>query len=147
MQVSRQRVETKLSHAGLPLPDLGSAAIVCILIAEDEPIILLGLMLCFEDAGFRVMTALHGQAAIDHIQDQPEIFTCLITDFHMPGEVTGAHVVELMRPLYPDIPMIITTALPDVVAETWRFEMGVHMVPKPYDHDELVETVHRLLAA
>ena len=120
---------------------------MCILIAEDEPIILLGLCLALEDAGHEVIAASHGQAAIQHIGLKPGVFTCLITDYHMPGEITGASLVQYMRPFYPTIPMILTTALPDVVTEAWRFALGVHLVPKPYDHHELVGRVQWLLAA
>lgn len=120
---------------------------MCILIAEDEPLILLGVQLCFEDAGHDVVAVHRGQEAIDLIEARPGHFTCLITDLHMPGGVMGTQVIEHMRPLYPAIPMIMATALPSAVPEAWRSGLCVYLVAKPYDPDELVGTVQRLLAA
>ena len=59
--------------------------------------------------------------------------------------VTGAHVVECMRPLYPAIPMILTSALTHVATEGWRLQHAVDLLPKPYETDELVTMVERLL--
>ena len=118
---------------------------MCILLVEDEWLTLLAAAMSLEAAGFDVLTAGHGRQAMDHVDENPGYFTCLITDFHMPGGLTGAHVVEHMRPHYPAIPMIITSALTQPVTEGWRLQHGVDLLSKPYEMLELVVLVGRLL--
>jgi len=110
---------------------------VCVLLVEDEPIILLATAFCLEGAGFEVLTAGDGLQAIDLLDQHPGRFTALVTDFHMPL-VTGAHLVVAMRRTYPAIPMIITTALTHVVTEGWQLQYAVDMLAKPYDPETLI---------
>ncbi len=100
--------------------------------------ILMGTSLCLEDAGFKVMTAGDGLDAFDLLDQHPGYFTALVTDFHMPLGVTGAHVVMHMRRKYPAVPMIITTAITYVVTEGWRLQYDVDMLAKPYDPEALI---------
>lgn len=110
---------------------------MCVLLVEDELIILMATAFCLEGAGFRVMTADDGLHALDLVEQHPGYFTALVTDFHMPL-VTGAQVVMSMRRKYPGIPMIITTALTHVVTEAWQLQYGVDMLAKPYDPETLI---------
>ena len=118
---------------------------VCVLIVEDEPLILMAAAICLEDAGHEVMTADHGADAITLIRRWPARFTALVTDYHMPHGVTGGQLVEHMRQSYPRIPMLITTARTDAVTEEFRAAHGVSMLAKPYASGNLVATVCRLL--
>jgi len=110
---------------------------VCVLLVEDEPVILMATAFFLEEASLKVMTANDGLHAVDLIDQHPGYFTALVTDFHMPF-ATGAHVVMHMRRKYPDIPMVITTALTHVVTEDWRLQHAVDMVGKPYNPETLV---------
>ncbi len=97
---------------------------MCVLIVEDEPIIL--------------MTTAAWLEAVDLLEMHPGYFSALVTDFHMPLGMTGAHLVMHMRKRYPTIPMIIATAITYVVTEGWRLQYGVDMLAKPYDPEALV---------
>lgn len=123
---------------------LQAEACVCVLLVEDEPIILMGTAFCLEGAGFNVMTADDGLHAIDVLEQHPGHFTALVTDFHMPL-LTGAHVVMSMRRHYPAIPMIITTALTHVVTGGWRLQYAVDMLAKPYDPETLISMLRAAL--
>lgn len=118
---------------------------MCVLVVEDEPLILMSAAECLEDAGHEVMTAGHGLEAMTLIELWPVRFTTLVTDYHMPHGVTGAQLVQHMRQSYPDIPMLITTALASAVTAEFRERHGVEMLTKPYDPNSLVATVGRLL--
>jgi len=118
---------------------------VCVLMVEDEPLILMAVAECLESAGHEVMTAEHGLEAITLIEQWPVKFSILVTDYHMPQGVTGGQLVQQMRQSYPDIPMLITTARPDVVTAEFRERHRVDVLFKPYDLNSLVATVERLL--
>ncbi len=108
------------------------------MIVEDEPTILLTTAAWLEDAGFKVVTASDGLHAVDLLEQHPGHFPALVTDFHMPFGMTGAHVATHMRLKHPAVPMIITTAVTCVVTEGWRLQHGVDMLAKPYDPEALV---------
>lgn len=148
MLVSNNTIETGLTPATVScewvVTRFQLEACVCVLLVEDELIILMATAFCLEGAGFEVMTANDGSHAIGLLEQHPRHFTALVTDFHMPL-VTGAHVVMSMRGIYPGIPMIITTALPDVVTNGWRVQHGVDMLAKPYDPETLIAMLRTAL--
>ena len=118
---------------------------MCVLVVEDEPLILMVAVEYLEDAGHEVMAAGHGLEAIALIEQWPVKFTALVTDYHMPHGITGGQLVQHMRQSYPDIPMLITTARADAVTAEFRERHGVEMLTKPYNPSSLVAAVGRLL--
>lgn len=115
------------------------------MLVEDEFIIRDVARFVLAEAGYKVLEAEHGQAAVDHLDQNPGLFTCLVTDYHMLGEITGAHVILHMRAAYPAIPMILASAFPHVRTPAWRDQHRVELLMKPYDPDHLVQMVTRLL--
>lgn len=118
---------------------------MCILLIEDEFLIREVARFILEDAGHEVLEAEHGQQAYDHVDQNPGRFTCLVTDYHMPGHINGGHVILYMRPAYPAIPMILASAFPHVTTPEWRAHHGIELLVKPYDPDDLARMVGRLL--
>lgn len=118
---------------------------MCILIVEDEPLLLTLMSEFLEDAGHDVMAAEHGLKAMNLIQQWPDKFTMLVTDYNMPHGVTGGHLVQHMRQSYSSIPMLIATARPDAVTAQFLERHRVEMLIKPYSMANLVKTVGRLL--
>ncbi|MGZ8793906.1 MAG: response regulator [Gaiellaceae bacterium] len=107
------------------------------LVVDDEPDIRFLLAVVLERAGYAVIEAAHGNAALQQVRfSQPRL---VITDRMMPG-MGGT---ELIRRLRADegtagIPIVMLTATPGG-------EPGADAVlMKPFEHDELIEVVHRL---
>lgn len=119
--------------------------IVCVLIVEDEPMLLTLMAEFLEDAGYDVMAAEHGLKAMTLIEQWPTKFTMLVTDYHMPHGITGGHLIEHMRQSYSSIPMLIATARADAVTAQFRERHRVEMLIKPYGMTNLVKVVRRLL--
>lgn len=117
---------------------------VCILLAEDETLIRETAQEFLEDAGHEVVTAEHGQQALDHVERYPGRFTCLVTDYHMP-HVHGDRVIERVRTLYPGTPVVLASAFPQATTPDWRRHYQVELLVKPYSMGELVRLVNRLL--
>ena len=105
---------------------------MCILLVDDDPLVRMTAAALLEDAAYTVVEAGHGPDAVDLIARLPGHFTVLVTDYHMPHGMTGADLVEHMRPLYPGIPMIIATALPASVDVGWAQRHAVRVLAKPY---------------
>lgn len=118
---------------------------MCVLIVEDEPLLLTLMAEFLKDAGHEVMTAEDGLKAMILIEQWPAKFTMLVTDYNMPHGVTGGHLVQHMRQSYSSIPMLIATARVDAVTAQFRERHRVEMLIKPYGLANLVKAVERLL--
>ncbi len=119
---------------------------MCILVVEDEPLVRMSVEDCLEDAGREFMSAENAHDAIKVLAAHPGRFTGLITDFSMAFEVTGADLIEQMRPSYPAVPMVLATAIPTATTQAWRHRHRVRLVVKPYNPAELVGMMERLLS-
>lgn len=120
---------------------------MCILLVEDDPLVRMVTAATLTDADYHVVEAEHGPQAMELIARYPGRFAALITDFHMPGGMTGAEVVTHMRQSYPAIPMVIASALTGVIDPAWRRLHGVHLLQKPYSAATLLSLLAGLLAA
>ena len=120
---------------------------MCILLVEDEAIILMLAAEVLEEAGHEVLTASHVPEAINLIEQHLGRFTCLVTDFHMGPNLTGADLVEHMRNHYPAIPMLLATAVEAAVTDAWCQRHRVEILRKPYGGERLVAVVGGLLGS
>ena len=105
---------------------------------DDEPDIRYILVRVLRNAGYTVREAAHGGAALAHVQQSPP--RLVITDRMMP--VMGGD--ELIEHLRGDlgtagIPIVLLTGSPGL-------QPGADaMMMKPFDQDELVAVVDRLV--
>ena len=118
-----------------------------ILFVEDEPIISMVGTEALEEAGHEVLAAYTADDAIECIISTPRQLSCLITDFNMPGRLNGVDLVNWVRVRYPNIPVILATALGHTIDRPWLDRRRVILMDKPYSPASLVEMVQRLLAA
>jgi CheY-like chemotaxis protein len=105
---------------------------------EDESLILEIMAESLADAGYNVLTAVDGPSALALIEDSPDRFTALFSDFHLPGGLTGLDVARAMRGRYPSIPVILATGRPDVLDHRWHSDAGFVLLRKPYRPSELI---------
>lgn len=68
----------------------------------------------------------------------------LLTDFCMPGSISGAEMAMVVACRFPEIPTIVTSELIDRV-----LELGPNVVfaPKHWPLDKMAETVERMVSA
>lgn len=130
-----------LDYAGVA----GSEA-VTVLLVDDDPLVRMTTAIVLEGAAYAVLEAEHGPHAVALIARHPGRFSMLVTDFHMPHGMTGVDLVEHMRPLYPRIPMVIATALPDVIDAGWAVRHAVRVLAKPYSAAALLSLLAALVA-
>ena len=119
---------------------------MCILLVEDEAVILEFMAESLRDAGYDVMTAGNADEAIELIGRRPNSFSALVSDLHMPGRGTGLDIAAAIRKHSGDIPVVLATGRPDVLAAPSVRSEGYTVLPKPYGPAQLVRTVGSLVA-
>ncbi|MDI5933287.1 sigma-54-dependent transcriptional regulator [Halomonas kalidii] len=109
-----------------------------ILIVEDEAIIRTALRRLLERHDYRVSEA--GSVA-EALELDPQRFDLVISDLRLPGEA-GTELIARAAP----IPVLIMTSYASMRSAVDALKLGaVDYVAKPFDHDELLETVARAL--
>ena len=109
-----------------------------ILIVEDEAIIRSALKRLLERHDHRVSEA--GSVA-EALALEPQGFDLVISDLRLPGE-PGTELIARAAP----VPVLIMTSYASMRSAVEALKQGaVDYVAKPFDHDELLETVARVL--
>ena len=110
-----------------------------ILIVEDEEIIRNALKKVLVRQHFEVAEA--GSVA-DAIKLDPASFDLVISDLRLPGE-PGTDLISLCG----DTPVMIMTSYASMRSAVDAMKLGaVDYIAKPFDHDEMLNTVRRVLA-
>lgn len=121
-----------------------------ILIVDDDPDILEGIITILETQPYRLATARDGKKCMQMIAD--EVPDLLILDLLMP-RMDGWGVIREMRsePRYSHVPiMILTTVIEDASRRRYELETGMAMdvqdyVQKPAKPVELLKRVEKML--
>jgi DNA-binding response OmpR family regulator len=117
-----------------------------ILVADDEPSILLSLQFLLQKAGYIVRVARNGDEVLQSVAESaPDL---IILDAMMPAR-SGYDVCQLLRSQARcrDIPIIMLTAKGRDIDREKGMALGASdYVTKPFSTRELVETVRRWLA-
>ncbi len=121
-----------------------------ILIVDDDPDILEGILTILEDQPYRLATARDGKKCLEMIEQ--EIPDLLILDLLMP-RMDGWGVIREMRSdsRFAGVPiMILTTVIEDASRRRYELETGMAMdvqdyVQKPAKPADLIQRIERLL--
>jgi DNA-binding NtrC family response regulator len=105
---------------------------MCVLLVEDEAIILMDVADALERAGHEVLQATDGAQALEAIRRHCGRFSALVTDQRIPGGIEGSTIATAMRAEYADIPVIIATGNPDEITVEFRSRYRVKVLSKPY---------------
>jgi CheY-like chemotaxis protein len=110
----------------------------CVLIADDNHQVAELLRATLEDAGYHVLTAYSGLAAVACVEQND--VSVAVLDVLMPG-ISGDAVAQRLRQIDPTLPVVLMTGGDEAFASA----AGFPVLRKPFVHEELVETLHRLL--
>jgi CheY-like chemotaxis protein len=109
-----------------------------VLCVDDEPDALFLFKVVFSGAGYDVMEASHGQAALDRIaEEKPDL---IVTDLMMPV-MDGRTLIERVRanPDTAGIPIVLVSANPNTEVSADA------VVTKPFRPARLLELAEQLL--
>jgi phosphate regulon transcriptional regulator PhoB len=116
-----------------------------ILVVDDEPDVIDLVRSNLESAGFKVIAAADGTAAIERARrDAPAL---IVLDLMLP-EISGSEVCKLLKrdPLTAAIPIIMLTAKAEEIDRVVGLELGADdYVTKPFSPRELVLRVKSVL--
>lgn len=115
-----------------------------VLVVDDEEEIRKILSRILEKEGFKVITALDGQQALQRIcNDAPDI---ILLDVRMPG-LNGMEVLKKIREIDDDLPVVLVTAYADIHQAVEAMKEGAcNYLAKPFDNNEVVWITSRALA-
>lgn len=114
-----------------------------IFIVDDDESFLRETKALLEEGGYPCMTCSDSTKALSAI----ESFTpdCVILDINMPF-LDGQDLLLLIRRRYPDLPVIVCTAIPNV-DERYLLKSGASdILRKPFDHTVLFNTLDEAIS-
>jgi len=116
-----------------------------VVLVEDDALVRKLLEKRLLAAGWRVSALRDGRGLLAHVQQHP--VDLILLDLGLP-HIDGLALVENLRACGIDTPVMILTAydLPHLHA-TVRSTGANELIQKPYDQEELLKRMHRLLAA
>jgi len=113
-------------------------AAATILVIDDEEGVRAVIARTLEGAGFEVLEAEHGEAALRVVRGFAGPLLLAIVDMNMPV-MTGTEFAREFRPLRPGVPILFITGREPMAA-------GVRLLRKPFGPALLLETVAMVLA-
>jgi DNA-binding response OmpR family regulator len=114
----------------------------CILVVDDDPLIVRLVRMHLDRAGYRVLSAADGEAALDVVAS--ERLDLVILDLMLP-ELDGYEVCRRLRE-FSLVPVVMLTAKGEEVDKLRGFEMGADdYLTKPFGPQELVARVRAVL--
>ena len=112
-----------------------------ILLVEDEEDALFLAKELLKMFGFTVLEAVNGKEALEMYQKNAADITLILTDIGMPV-MDGYELVEKLKKLKPELPIVISTGYSDGdVKERIGSDNIAGIISKPYNSDKLLEVL------
>jgi two-component system cell cycle response regulator CpdR len=117
-----------------------------VLLVEDEPHILRLLSDYLADEGYRVLEASDSTQAFEILATKPQL-DLLVTDFRLPGGVSGVMIAEPALKLRPEMKVIFISGYPIEIHESGSpIARSAPIIAKPFSLDRLRTQIQQLLA-
>ncbi len=100
------------------------------LVVDDDFIIRTDAMDILEDAGFRVLDAEDGDAALDLLMTRYADIMLLFTDVQMPGQLDGFALARKAAALWPHIAIVVASG--DVSPSNGAMPDKARFIAKPF---------------
>jgi DNA-binding response OmpR family regulator len=113
------------------------------LVVDDDALILMDASDILSDAGFRPLEASDVDAAEILLVEYAAEITLLFTDVQMPGTRNGFDLARMTAERWPDIGILIASAVADPHPEL--MPKGAIFVRKPFSQDVIYDRLQALL--
>ncbi len=117
-----------------------------ILIADDEPEVLLVTATQLKNLGYNIIKASNGEEAVKLFCQQPEAIDLVLLDMVMP-QLNGPAAAQQIRMIRREIPLIFQTGYStnELVAELTDLD-HYQFISKPYRTAEISQMIHKSLS-
>jgi DNA-binding NtrC family response regulator len=116
-----------------------------VLIAEDDDLVRTMISKALKVHGYSVIPAKDGEMALKLFKENHASISLMLIDHTMPKQ-TGREVVEKVRTVAPDIPIILTSGYGSIVGDQANTaEDNLEFIGKPYDLQELTSKIRSLI--
>jgi two-component system, cell cycle sensor histidine kinase and response regulator CckA len=116
-----------------------------VLIVEDEDALRQAVAKMLGKAGFEVLEASDGSAAIDLLRAKGRKVDVVLLDLTLPGASSHEVVVEAAK-ARPDLKVVLTSAYSEEMATaTWSTPLIHSFIRKPYQFGDLARTLRDAL--
>ena len=114
-----------------------------LLVADDDPAVRDSLERTLRHAGYQVIAAPDGQAALDRLREGG--VDLVLTDLRMPG-LTGLELLREAKAVAPDVDVILLTAFGTVEEAVKAMKDGaIDFLTKPFRQAQLMKVVRQAL--
>ena len=140
-------VEEEVADPSLPEQKLPTGSGECILLVDDESVLLGVNTRILHRLGYNVKAFECPDEALRWIRSNPGVVDLLVTDLTMP-KLTGLQLSQAVVRLQPGTPVILTSGLAAQVSREEACLAGVtHILPKPVTLEILGATIQSALAS
>jgi len=116
-----------------------------ILIVDDDRNLLKVMRGVLENPGTDIVEASNADSALSAVEAQS--FDLVVTDLKMPGARSGMDVLALSLKTHPSVPVIMISGFGTIEAAVDALKRGAYdFITKPFDPDELLQTVKKALS-
>ncbi|QBF26530.1 response regulator [Pseudomonas tructae] len=116
-----------------------------VLVVEDEPAIRMILEDYLKGEGYHVLVAEDGKQAFDILARKPHL-DLIVTDYRLPGGISGVQIAEPALRLRPDLKVIFISGYPAEIRDSGSpIAFKAPILAKPFDLDTLGEQIQELL--
>lgn len=116
-----------------------------VLIVEDEPSIRMILQDYLAGEGYHVLVAENGQQAFAILASKPHL-DLIVTDYRLPGGISGVQIAEPAVKLRPDLKVIFISGYPAEILESGSpIARKAPILAKPFDLETLQLQIRKLL--
>lgn len=136
----RARASTDFSHTGtMGGIVMNEHSLPRILIVDDDAAVCQLIRRHLQKAGYECTAAYSGEEALKEIEAGS--FDLIVTDIMMPG-MSGLDLLHIVRSLFPDIAVLMVTAVDDLATGMNAVELGAYgYILKPFVTNELLVNV------
>jgi signal transduction histidine kinase/CheY-like chemotaxis protein len=147
-------VTLRLPRTLLPLPapeaptapDEPAAMPTRVLVVEDDADVIGAVVETLRDAGFEVVTASTGAAALAALKADPRI-QVLFSDVMMPGGVDGMRLAEAGLQARPGLKVLLTSGYSHAALQDKDMGRGLPILTKPYHREDLLRSLNAVIRA
>jgi CheY-like chemotaxis protein len=118
-----------------------------VLVVDDEEVVRMLVARALVEAGFSVVEAAHGAAALAAIESEAYDFDLVLCDLVMPG-LNGRDLARWLAANRPDLPILLISGYPLPYLEAHDlYDPGLPLLRKPFLPSRLLEAVEETLAS